>query len=162
MKQVSKVVAVLLLMTAVGVGCSIGDEITEQEWCDDSGGKEGEEPGMLLALDETHDDVRGGARLMLSYDAESNSFKGTVENVTEYTLEQVRVEVHLSNQTELGPTSPTDLESGEIVDVELAATDAPFACWTAHAEVGSEEHHDGGDEEHGGGEEGSGEHEGGD
>ena len=37
---------------------------------------------MTLALDETFDAVRSGARLILKYDAPSNSFKGTVENTT--------------------------------------------------------------------------------
>ena len=37
-----------------------------------------------LALDETYDAVRSGARLILKYDAPSNSFKGTVENTTKW------------------------------------------------------------------------------
>ena len=49
--------------------------------------------------------VRNGARLILSYDAASNSFKGTVENTTSNVLTRVRVEVHLSNGAELGPTT---------------------------------------------------------
>ena len=56
-----------------------------------------EESGTELALNETYDAVRNGARLILTYDAQSNSFKGTVENTTDETLKQVRVEVHLSN-----------------------------------------------------------------
>ena len=65
-----------------------------------------EESSTELALDEIYDNVRNGARLIITYDAKSNSFKGTVENTTEDTLEQVRVEVHLSNGVELGPTMP--------------------------------------------------------
>ena len=99
--------------------------------------EEGEESGTQYALDETYDEVRAGARLILAYDAESNSFKGTVENTTEETLEQVRVEVHLSNGTELGSTTPTDLAPGEVIDVELPATDEAFETWSAHPEVGS-------------------------
>ena len=45
-------------------------------------------------------------RLILHYDAASNSFKGTVENTTSGVLDRVRIEVHLSNGTELGPTTP--------------------------------------------------------
>ena len=101
--------------------------------------EDGEESGTQYALDETHDEVRAGVRLILAYDAESNSFKGTVENTTEAILEQVRVEVHLSNGTELGPTTPTDLEAGEVADVELAATEESFETWSAHPEVGSGE-----------------------
>lgn len=52
---------------------------------------------MELALNERYDKVRNGARLILDYDAQSNAFKGTVENATNETLKQGRVEVHLSN-----------------------------------------------------------------
>ncbi len=118
----------------------------------ESGGAGGEEGSAnMLAPDETFDAVRGGARLILSYDAASNSFKGTVENTTNGVLDRVRIEVHLSNGTELGPTTPTDMAPGEVAPINLPATPASFTGWTAHAEVG------GGDGESGGGESG-GEH----
>jgi len=103
-------------------------------------GEEGEESGTTLTLDETYDDVRNGARLVLAYDAEGNSFQGTVENTTEETLERVRVEVHLSNGIELGPTTPADLEPGEKRDVSLTAESTDFNRWSAHPEVGAGEH----------------------
>ena len=87
-----------------------------------------------LALDETFDAVRSGARLILKYDAPSNSFKGTVENTINGVLDRVRIEVHLSNGTELGPTTPTDMAPGEVVTINLPATQASFTGWTAHAE----------------------------
>ena len=121
-----------------------------------------EESGAMLALDESYDAVRYGARLALHYDAQSNSFVGFVENTTKGALKQVRVEVHLSNGVELGPTTPADLRSGERIDVHLAATGKDFDGWTAHPEVGAGrggEHGRGeGDGEHG---EGDGEHGGG-
>ena len=112
-------------------------------------GGEGTEGGGAdsLALDETYDAVRGGVRLILKYDAPSNSFKGTVENTTNGVLGRVRVEVHLSNGTELGPTTPTDMAPGEVATVNLPATQASFTGWTAHAEVGA-----GGEESESGGE----------
>ena len=76
----------------------------------------------------------------MNYDAASNSFIGTVENTTNNVLNQVRIEIHLSNGTELGPTTPIDLAPGEVVDVKLPATAAPFTGWTPHAEVGGGEH----------------------
>ena len=109
-----------------------------------------------LALDETYDAVRSGARLILKYDAPSNSFKGTVENTTNGVLDRVRIEVHLSNGTELGPTTPTDMASGEVVAIYLPATPASFTGWTAHAEVGA-----GGEGSESGGEHGSGGEQGG-
>ncbi len=101
-----------------------------------SGGGE-EATANQLAPDETFDMVRSGARLILSYDASSNAFKGTVENTTNNVLRQVRIEVHLSNGAELGPTTPVDLAPGEKVAVNLPATAAAFTGWVAHAEVGS-------------------------
>ena len=114
-----------------------------------------EESNTELALNETYDRVRNGARLILAYEAQSNAFKGTVENTTNETLKQVRVEVHLSNGKELGPTPSTDLAPGEKIDVQLIATSTNFNGWTAHPEVGSGEHSHGGehgehDSEHGG------------
>ena len=127
-----------------------------------SGGEEGG-GANALAPDEIFDAVRSGARLILKYDAPSNSFKGTVENTTNGVLGRMRVEVHLSNGAELGPTTPTDMAPGEVVTINLPATPASFTGWTAHAEVGAGgegsesggEH--GSDGEHGGGESG-GEH----
>ena len=116
----------------------------------ESGGGGEEGSGATLALDETFDTVRSGTRLILSYDATGNSFKGTVENTTDDVLDRVRIEVHLSNGTELGPTTPTDMAPGEVAAINLPATQASFTGWTAHAEVGG-----GGDgnesgDEHGG------------
>ena len=122
-------------------------------------GAEGEESGTLLALDQTYDEVRNGAHLVLRYDAEASAFVGTVRNATGATLRLVRVEVHLSNGTELGPTTPVDLAPGKAIAVRLTATTTAFTGWTAHAEVGPG-HGAGGE---GGGErrEGGGEHRGG-
>ena len=101
---------------------------------------EGEEAGLRLAIDGTHDEVRKGVRLILSFDNESSSFIGTLENVTEKTISRVRIEVHLSNGTELGPTIPIDLAPGKKVDVGLSAEGQSFEWWKAHAEVGASEH----------------------
>lgn len=119
----------------------------------DEHGAEGEESGTYLALDRTYDEVRHGARLILRYDAEASAFVGTVQNTTDATLPMVRVEVHLSNGTELGPTTPTDLAPGATIDVKLPAAGQSFTGWTAHPEVGPG-HGAGGEE--GGGEHGSG------
>lgn len=89
-------------------------------------------------LDETYDEVRNGARLIFKYNSQRKSFEGTVENTTNNTLKQVRVEVHLSNGTELGPTTPKDLAPDEKIPIELAVPDTStnFDSWSAHPEVG--------------------------
>ena len=106
-----------------------------------------EESGTQLTLSEIYDHVRNGARLILAYEVQSDSFKGTVENTTSETLKQVRVEVHLSNGKELGPTAPTDLAPGEKIEVLLIAMGTDFESWNAHPEVGEGEHSHG--KEHG-------------
>ena len=59
----------IVLVIFVIIGCSRTNEpsIDEGE----------EESSTELALDETYDKIRNGARLILAYDAQSNAFKGT-------------------------------------------------------------------------------------
>ena len=97
---------------------------------------EGEENGTQFGLSDIYDVVRNGAHLILAYDAENNIFKGTVENIGDEVLKKVRVEVHLSNGIQLGPTTPVDLKPGEKITVELKATEKAFETWSTHAEVG--------------------------
>ena len=121
----------------------------------ESGGETGEESGTALALNETYDTTRKGVRLVMAYNTEDNSFNGTVENITDETLREVRVEVHLSNGVELGPTTPVDLGPAVKREVRLEATSENFDAWTPHAEVGVSEHsgsEDGADDEHSGSE----------
>jgi len=109
---------------------------TESHTHEGEGAEEGEESGPQIGLDGTHDEVRKGVRLILSFDSESSSFVGTAENVSEKTVPKVRVEVNLSNGTELGPTEPVDLAPGKKIEVKLSAADQTFTWWKAHAEVG--------------------------
>ena len=80
--------------------------------------------------------TRKGARLVLRYDAASQTFRGTVTNTTNAPLSRVRVEVHLTGGPELGPTKPTDLAPGETIMVSLDATGQSFSTWSPHPEVG--------------------------
>ncbi len=144
--------AVLLFaLTACAIGDSESGEHSEEsesgEHRSESGesgehseesesGDGGEESGTQFALGETFDEVRAGARLIVAYDSTSNAFIGTVENTTGTTLNRVRVEVHLSNGIELGPTTPVDLAPGQMADVRLPASGESFESWSAHPEVG--------------------------
>ncbi|MYC85775.1 MAG: hypothetical protein F4X18_09695 [Acidimicrobiia bacterium] len=98
----------------------------------------GEENTAQYGFGDTFDQVRAGSRLIMHYDPAANAFIGTVENTTNTTLTNVRIEIHLSNGVELGPTAPIDLAPGKIVDVRLDATTQPFDTWGAHAEVGTQ------------------------
>ena len=90
--------AIVIVLVVIISSCSRTDELPI-----DSGD---EESNIELALNEQYDKVRNGARLILAYDAQSNSFKGTVENTTTETLKQVRVEVHLSNGSRARADNP--------------------------------------------------------
>jgi len=97
--------------------------------------EEGEESGVYIGAAETWDVVRNGARLVLSFDSESNAFVGTVENTTEGTLCAIRVEVHLSTGTELGPTARVDVPAGQVTSVRLSTEGEAFESFTAHPEM---------------------------
>ena len=101
----------------------------------EEGEGEGEESGVYIGLEETWDVTRNGARLVLSFNPASNAFVGTVENTTARTLCAIRVEVHLSTGTELGPTPRTDVPTGETTAVELPTEGEAFETWTAHPEM---------------------------
>ena len=104
----------------------------------ESGGEGGEESGVGIDLGVTYDRVRNGARLILRYDAASETFRGTVTNTTAATLTQVRVEVHLRpSGPELGPTEPRDLAPGETIMVNLDATGQNFTQYSPHSETGT-------------------------
>ena len=131
MNDIPKALAMITVILTILVffGCSNTSSIEEGD----------EESGTRYALNDTCDEVFNGVRLIMSYNEQSTSFNGTVENTTDNTMERVRVEVHLSNGVELGPTTPTDLEPDEIGDVILIATNTNFNWWSVHAEVGSGE-----------------------
>ena len=90
-------------------------------------GEGGEESATQYTRTQTYDETRAGARLVLRYDPTTQAFTGTVTNTTNATLSRVRVEVHLSNGVELGPTTPMDLAPGQSIDVSLPATGQNFA-----------------------------------
>jgi len=113
-------------------------------------GGEGEEGGLRYTATQSVDETKRGVKLILKYDKASESFVGTIKNVSDKTVEKARVEVHLSNGMELGPTKRTNLKPGEQVEIKLPAIGQAFEWWSTHAEVGSSEE--------GHGEEGEGEH----
>lgn len=112
-----------------------GEHAEGSEHAEGGDSEEGEESGVYIGRGDTWDVTRRGARLVLAFDPASGAFEGTVRNTTESTLCAVRVEVHLSTGTELGPTPRTDVPAGEAIDVELFTGGGEFETWTAHPEV---------------------------
>jgi hypothetical protein len=117
-----------------------GEHVHEQGEAEHTHSQEEEESGEKLALTDSYNQVRKGVRLVLAYHNASSSFVGSVENVTEKTIKDVRVGVHLSTGVELGPTERKDLAPGEKAGVKLEAKGHVFEWWTTHAESGSSEH----------------------
>lgn len=153
--RTSSAIVLIILVLISGIGCESSDhdedgehdarsELTGHLPSHEEGGGEGEESAQQFTKDQVYDHVRNGVRLKLAYDATTNAFVGTVENTTDQTVSRVRVEVHLSNGIELGPTTPNDLAPGQKINVELSAAGQDFSKWSAHPEVGSSEHGGGG------------------
>ena len=162
-----KIIAGLLagmFLVLLMAGCSAQTGSGESDEGAGSQERGEEESGAMLPPDGSFYQTRSGAMLQLVFDATANTFVGTVANTTDSVLPRVRVEVHLDTGTELGPTPPTDMAPGNVIQVTLPATGEAFTGWTAHAEVGGSaaeeggEHGPGGESagEHGGGEHGSG------
>ncbi|MFD2568122.1 hypothetical protein [Pseudotenacibaculum haliotis] len=123
----------------------------------DRKGGPGEEDGTELSINDTYNVTKRGVKLVLKYDKRSNSFKGYMKNTTNKSIKKARVEIHLSNNTELGPTKPVTLKPYATKNVVLKATKKSFNGWTTHVEVGGSEH---GGKEGGEGGEGHGKREG--
>ncbi|MDE0470270.1 MAG: FxLYD domain-containing protein [Candidatus Poribacteria bacterium] len=152
-------IAFTLILIAGITGCSSDEEnsITTNPVAADASD---EESSVRYGLADTYDNVRNGARLVISYDAATDAFTGTVTNTTGAILTQVRVEVHLYDGAvtvdELGPTPNVDLQPGESHSVTLPVGGHSFTEWVAHPEVGPSS--GGGGEGGEGGNEGGNEH----
>ncbi len=105
--------------------------------CSGGGSTEPGESGTQYGLSETAREVRGGVELIARYDREGQRFTGTVHNTNAATVRQVRVEVHLSNGVELGPTPRVDLAPGETKSIVLDAMGQDFTCYSIHVELGA-------------------------
>ncbi len=105
-------------------------------------GREGEEGSAYLPkMTKQNKLFANGARLVLEFDPRTQVFVGSVTNTTARILPQVRVEIHLDNGTELGPTKRIDVAPGQTVPVELGAFGNAFSSWVSHPEAGVERGH---------------------
>lgn len=103
-------------------------------------GDESGEPGILYGIAETARQSRAGVDLVIRYDEAAASFAGTVTNTTGAPVADVRVEIHLSNGVELGPTPLLTLKPRQQSPVVLDARGRNFAAWQVHIEIGRDEH----------------------
>ena len=103
-------------------------------------GEEAGESGTRYGVSETARETRNQVELTLRFDASAKAFVGTVTNTGPDPVSQVRVEVHLSDGPELGPTPRITLAPGETSPVRLEAVGQRFEIWTTHVEIGEGEH----------------------
>ena len=123
-----------------GEGHDSGDEHGGEHGSEGEQGEESGESGIRYGVAETAQETRSGVCLELRFDAATETFTGTVVNTAAEPVSWVRVEVHLSNGVELGPTPRISLVSGETSSVRLAAAGQGFETWTTHVEIGEGEH----------------------
>ncbi len=133
-----KLLKIIAIATAAiaAINCNSPTAPSEMHGPEGQGGESGES-GTQYAITDTATEVRSGVRLVISYDSAQQMFSGTVENTTNATVTQVRVEIHLSNGVELGPTPRGDLAAGETRPVELDARGQNFTHYSVHVELGS-------------------------
>ena len=96
------------------------------------------ESGTQYGISDTARESRSGIDLVMSYDQARQRFNGTVTNTTGATVADVRVEIHLDNGVELGPTPRVDLAAGEMRSVSLDARGQRFSRWSVHVEIGAQ------------------------
>ncbi len=83
-----------------------------------------------LKMNDTYEKEIDGLQVIMNYHAPTSSFIGVVENTTNQTISEVRVEIYLSNAVELGPTKPLDLQPGEMKNIALLAYNQKFKEWS--------------------------------
>lgn len=119
-----------------------GGEGNESGGEGNEGGNEGgNESGVMWNRTDQANEIVNGIRLILSYDQTTQSFVGTLENLNTTIAPLVRVEVHVfdsaGNSIEYGPTTPGNMNPGEIRNVILPVPGAGnFVTFNMHPEVG--------------------------
>ena len=128
-------IAVLAFTLACG-GNTPTEPSGETHGPEGQGGESGES-GTQYAKTDTARETRSGVDLVMAFEAATERFTGTVTNTTAATVAAVRVEIHLDNGVELGPSPREDLAAGETRDVVLDASGQAFNRWSVHVEIGS-------------------------
>ena len=77
-----------------------------------------------------------GSSWLMGFEQGAERFSGTVRNMTSQTVRDARIEIHLSNGVELGPT-PVEGDAGDTLPVELDARGQTLDWSSGHVEPGS-------------------------
>ena len=127
----STLTALAMVLVMSLSGCGDGPTVPEEQSEPESGtepasgaesgtGSEPGESGTQYKLSDTARQSRSGVNLVIGYDVAAQSFTGTVTNTTTAVVSLVRVEVHLSNGIELGPTPSLNLTPAQTSPVALS------------------------------------------
>lgn len=140
MRQPVALAAIAALFFSLAAACDnpVGPSETGEAGHSESGGTEPGESGTQYGLTGAARESRSGVDLVMQYDTGQRRFTGTVTNTTNATVSNVRVEIHLSNGVELGPTPRVNLAAGQVHSVELDASGQSFTRWSVHVELGSQ------------------------
>lgn len=126
MRTTNSLARIAALAAIILAGCSSPTAPTEEG-----------ESGTRYSLTDVARESRAGINLEMRYDAPNQTFTGTLTNTTNASVDQVRVEIHLSNGVELGPTARVTLAAGQVQPVTLDARGRSFASWSIHIEIGA-------------------------
>ncbi len=130
-----------LVASTVLTSCS-KDSMGDGPEGNETGGDEQGESGTRWTKTQTADEVINGIHAIIAFDAASNAFVGTFENLNSNVAQQTRLETHIfdanGNSTEFGPTPGVDMAPGETRSVTLSiTTGVNFVEFTMHPEVGT-------------------------
>ena len=87
---------------------------------------------------------RSGVQLTLAFDETKLEFSGTLVNNNNSLATNARVEVHTFDPNgtamfEYGPSTPTDMQPGETLNIVLPALNAGnFSTFSMHSEIGTQ------------------------
>ena len=138
----TSIIVIMLIMATVSGSFALAQGQTEKSSTEhqrDSRSGEGEEKGIEYSIDQSCEVIQNGCYLYLSFDKDKNEFIGYAKNLSDRTLTGVRLEIHLDNGIELGPTRRVTLAPEAVVNLSLKGSSRKFSKWTAHLEVGSSE-----------------------
>ncbi len=140
-----KIIVVLLVISSIVSGCEFSDDPSTGEGFT-FGFRPPDPPKKIpfnekstmtskLAIDERYARVENiGIRLVLSYDSVQSAFVGSMENVTDRVLLNVRVEIQLSNGV-VFKNKPYNLAPSAKIGIFIDTTGQDFETWTIHAKI---------------------------
>ncbi|KAB1159460.1 hypothetical protein F7018_03875 [Tenacibaculum aiptasiae] len=154
MKKVVLFFAMIFAINLITISCSqnnneAGEMMHNENGMGEAGegnhsetGNEQGESGKRWAKNATADETLNGIRAIITFNASTNTFEGTFQNLNTNVAQQTRLEVHIfdanGNSTEYGPTPGVDMQPNETRNITLSIpTGTNFVEFAMHPEVGT-------------------------